>query len=96
MRLARSILFAKDVPRLTAFYRDMLQLEVHPSEYPPAEWTVLAAGGCELALHRVPDPWNARIEIASAPRPREDTPLKPKGSTATGPLSLAARSRSHR
>jgi catechol 2,3-dioxygenase-like lactoylglutathione lyase family enzyme len=76
MQLARAIVFAKDVSRLAAFYRDMLDLEVQPSELPPDEWTVLARGGCELAFHRIPDPWNARVQIESPPRVREDTPQK--------------------
>jgi catechol 2,3-dioxygenase-like lactoylglutathione lyase family enzyme len=54
--LSRVILFVQDVPRLAEFYQSMLGLMV--VEEIAGEWVVLAAGGgCELALHRVGEPY---------------------------------------
>lgn len=53
--LNRIILYVQDVERLTAFYRDALQLPV--VETVTGEWAVLRAGPCELALHRVGKPY---------------------------------------
>lgn len=47
----RVILYVQDVERLTTFYREMFGLPV--VEEIRGEWTVLAAGPCQLALHRV-------------------------------------------
>jgi catechol 2,3-dioxygenase-like lactoylglutathione lyase family enzyme len=77
MRLGRVILFAKDVSSLGAFYRDVLGLAAVETTHDPAEWTVLATGGAELALHRVPDPWNAELEITDPPAVRHGSPHKP-------------------
>jgi predicted enzyme related to lactoylglutathione lyase len=49
--LARVILYVHDVERLSAFYREAFAFEV--VEVIAGEWTVLKAGPCELALHRV-------------------------------------------
>jgi catechol 2,3-dioxygenase-like lactoylglutathione lyase family enzyme len=76
MQLGRVILFAKDVPRLGAFYRHVLGVEPKPTEFPSDEWMLFDTGGAELALHRVPEPWNADIEIADPPDPRHGSPHK--------------------
>jgi predicted enzyme related to lactoylglutathione lyase len=49
--LNRILLYVQDVDRLAAFYRDTLGLTL--VEEIPGEWAVLAAGPCQLALHRV-------------------------------------------
>ena len=49
--LNRIVLYVQDVARLAAFYRDTLALTL--VEEIPGEWAVLAAGPCQLALHRV-------------------------------------------
>jgi hypothetical protein len=49
--LNRVILFVQDVERLTRFYQDNFCLPV--VEEIAGEWCVLAAGPCQLALHRV-------------------------------------------
>ena len=49
--LNRIVLYVQDVDRLAGFYREMLGLDV--VEEIPGEWSVLAAGSCQLALHRV-------------------------------------------
>src|SRR4051812_41922958 len=48
LELRRGILFTSDLARLTAFYRDVLGLEVVGRE---AGWVDFAAGPCSLALH---------------------------------------------
>ena len=53
--LSRIILYVQDVGRLADFYREMLGLPV--VEEIAAEWVVLRAGACELALHRVGMAW---------------------------------------
>jgi catechol 2,3-dioxygenase-like lactoylglutathione lyase family enzyme len=77
MRLGRVILFAKDVARLGAFYRDVLGFAAVETGHEAAEWMLLETGGAELALHRVPDPWNAGIEITDPPSVRHASPHKP-------------------
>ncbi len=76
VRLGRVILFAKDVRRLGAFYQDVLGLSVIATDHDPDEWLLLDTGGAELALHRVPDPWNAGLEITDPPQPRHGSPHK--------------------
>jgi predicted enzyme related to lactoylglutathione lyase len=56
-RLTRIILYVQDVDRLAEFYRDQLGLPVQ--EEIPGEWAVLHAGACEIALHRVGEPYRA-------------------------------------
>ena len=51
VRLARVILYVHDVDKLSAFYREAFGFV--PVEEIAGEWTVLRAGACELALHRV-------------------------------------------
>ena len=61
-RLTRVILYVQDVNRLAGFYRDLLGVPVH--EEIPGEWAVLRAGACEIALHRVGEPYRV-AEAAS-------------------------------
>jgi predicted enzyme related to lactoylglutathione lyase len=60
--LTRIILYVQDVSRLAAFYREAFGLAV--VEEIEAEWVVLRAGACELALHRVGEPY--RVADASS------------------------------
>ncbi len=76
MKLSRAILFAKDATQLSAFYRDVLGLQELPSEHPPEEWRAFGTGGSELALHRIPAPWNADVEIDDPPTVRHSSPHK--------------------
>lgn len=55
LSLNRIILYVQDVQRLTDFYRDLLGLSIVESI--PNEWTVFGAGDCQLALHRVGEPY---------------------------------------
>ena len=49
--MKRVILFVKDVPRVGAFYRDVLGLSevINPDD--PKEWLEFNAGVCTIALH---------------------------------------------
>ena len=49
-RISRIILFVKDVPRVADFYQKHFGLR--PLDHSEAGWLELAAGGCNLALHR--------------------------------------------
>src|SRR5262245_57229336 len=50
MKLARIILFVKDVPGLAAFYRDVLGLRLQELSE-DEQWAELDGGGCSIALH---------------------------------------------
>ena len=64
------------VTSLARFYRKALGLRELETEHPAEEWTLFETGGAQLALHRIPDPWNADIEITDPPRVREGSPHK--------------------
>jgi predicted enzyme related to lactoylglutathione lyase len=53
--LSRVILYVQDVERLATFYRNAFSLSV--VEHIKDEWAVLKAGACEIALHRVGEPY---------------------------------------
>jgi len=69
MRLARAVVFVKDVARMTAFYRDGLGLAVLFNE---GDWVELDG----VALHTIPDAIAAGIVIDDPPQPREETAIK--------------------
>ena len=56
------MLFVRDVDKLKQFYTRFFKLDI--IEETPAMWLVLSGGGCELALHKIPDeymPANATV-----------------------------------
>ena len=73
MELGRAILFVKDLPRMTAFYRDTLGLTVASGS---AGWVEFDAGAVSLALHAIPAALAARIVIDTPPHVRENAPVK--------------------
>jgi catechol 2,3-dioxygenase-like lactoylglutathione lyase family enzyme len=75
MQLGRAIVFAKDMQRMTAFYRDALGLRPLP-ERAQEDWVVFATGGAELALHRIPEQHAQHIQLTNPPRERAEMPLK--------------------
>jgi predicted enzyme related to lactoylglutathione lyase len=75
MTLKMAMVFAKDVARMTAFYRDGLGLAVVPAESSEG-WVVFDAGGARFALHAIPPAIASGIAIADPPLAREDTPIK--------------------
>jgi predicted enzyme related to lactoylglutathione lyase len=75
MQLVQVILFTVDISRMATFYGQELGLKL--IEGTPVDGRIrLDAGGCVLALHAIPEPIAAGIQIESPPRPRSDTPLK--------------------
>lgn len=56
--MSRVMLFIKDVPKVAAFYRDILGLE--PVGDITHEWAELLADGCAVALHHAPKPLSER------------------------------------
>jgi catechol 2,3-dioxygenase-like lactoylglutathione lyase family enzyme len=75
VELKRTIIFAKDLARMEAFYRDGLGLRPMP-ERAQDGWVELDAGACSLALHAIPRPLAERISITDPPRAREDSAIK--------------------
>jgi catechol 2,3-dioxygenase-like lactoylglutathione lyase family enzyme len=75
MELRRAMIFAKDMDRMTAFYRDGFGLRLIP-EARQDGWVEFEAGGCTLALHAIPAELAKDIDITSPPHPRSDTPMK--------------------
>ncbi len=74
--VARVIVFAVDMAKMTAFYEDVLGLERVVGDDDPTEFVSLRSGPIQLSLHRVPDRFARDIEIADPPEPRHGTPLK--------------------
>ena len=75
MKLRRTILFAKDMDRMTAFYRDGLGLREIP-ETRQDGWIEFDAGGVLLALHAIPAHIAENIAIATPPEARAEIPIK--------------------
>jgi catechol 2,3-dioxygenase-like lactoylglutathione lyase family enzyme len=75
MQLRRATIFAKDMDRMTAFYREGLGLREIP-ESRQQGWVEFDAGGSLLALHAIPTHIAEKIEIAAPPDAREDTAIK--------------------
>jgi catechol 2,3-dioxygenase-like lactoylglutathione lyase family enzyme len=48
LSMRRIVLFTKDMPRMTAFYRDVLGLRLRKDE---KGWKEFDANGCVIALH---------------------------------------------
>jgi len=65
--MLRIVLFTKDMPRMVAFYRDVLGLKVAKDE---KGWKEFDANGCVIALHNgaPPRPAGGRPRSASGPR----------------------------
>lgn len=69
MTFSGAMLFVKDLPRMAAFYRDVLGLQpVEESRLP--DW-VEFHGEATFSLHAIPAAIAAGISIESPPRPRE-------------------------
>jgi predicted enzyme related to lactoylglutathione lyase len=70
----RLVIYAKDKPRVSAFYRETLGLKAQ-EEQPSHD--LLVGDGIELVVHAIPPEVSADIVITRPPAVREDTPLKP-------------------
>jgi len=70
---ASSVVYAKDMDRVAAFYQRTLglkELEDGPG------FVVLGHGAVEVSIVRIPDAIARSIHIATPPAPREETPVK--------------------
>jgi len=75
MQLGGAMLFVKDLDRMTAFYRDILQLQ--PVEDTRLDnWVEFNGDGARFSLHAIPPAIAASIHIDSPPRPREQGGIK--------------------
>jgi catechol 2,3-dioxygenase-like lactoylglutathione lyase family enzyme len=82
------MLFVKDLPRMTAFYRDILGLQpVEETRLP--DW-VEFRGDARFSLHAIPAAIAAGITIESPPRPREQGATKLTFLVADVEAALAA------
>jgi catechol 2,3-dioxygenase-like lactoylglutathione lyase family enzyme len=88
MKLHLAMIFAKDMPRMTAFYRDVLGLPVIPAESQEG-WVVFDAGGARFALHQIPPAYAAGIVITTPPEVRSDTAIKLTFTTDDLPAAVA-------
>ena len=74
-QLSRAVLFVRDLPRMTAFYQDVLGLSPIDDGRTP-DWVEFRTGAVTLGLHAIP----ADIAASCAPeipaRPRESNPLR--------------------
>jgi predicted enzyme related to lactoylglutathione lyase len=68
------VVFAKSKPRVSAFYRQTLRLDVVESD---TTHDLLRGHGYEVVVHAIPRRVAAGIVIADPPEPREETPFKP-------------------
>lgn len=68
------VVYAKDKPRVAAFYQRALGLDTIESE--PTH-DLLHGPGIEIVVHAIPDDLAASIEIERPPKLREDVAIKP-------------------
>jgi predicted enzyme related to lactoylglutathione lyase len=70
---AGAVVYAKDLPRVTAFYAQVLGLEITDSEH---DHVVLESQGFQLVVHAIPADIGESIDIATPPLRREDAAVK--------------------
>ncbi len=75
MKLRMAMVFAKDMQRMTAFYRDGLGLRFLPDESKP-DWSEFDAGGTKFSLHEIPATVAQDIHIAEPPKARAGSPIE--------------------
>lgn len=71
--LCGAVIYAKDLARMTRYYRELLQAQALSSGIDHA---ILQAQGIELVIHAIPTHIAEDIEIASPPTPREEQAIK--------------------
>jgi catechol 2,3-dioxygenase-like lactoylglutathione lyase family enzyme len=75
MSLQGVMLFVKDLDRMTAFYRDVVELA--PVEETRLDnWVEFKGDGTRFSLHAIPLSIASSIQIDSPPRPREQGGVK--------------------
>jgi predicted enzyme related to lactoylglutathione lyase len=72
--LIGTVLYAKDLDRLAAFYSSVVGIELQQTE---AGFAVLGCKPSQFVIVRIPRRIADTISIATPPEAREDTPLKP-------------------
>ena len=71
------IVFAKDMARMESFYCEVLGMRAAQDAERSADWVPLDSGGeCTFALHAIPKPWRAGVEISDPPETRVGVPTK--------------------
>jgi predicted enzyme related to lactoylglutathione lyase len=75
MRLNSAMVYVKDLPRMRAFYSEMLGVKPSNDTWTDS-WTEFDAGGIRFALHAIPPEIANQIEITSPPRVRGQNPVK--------------------
>ena len=75
MQLSGAVLFVRDLPRMTAFYQDVLGL-APIDEGRTQDWVEFRAGAATLGLHAMPADIAASCAPEIPPRAREGNPLR--------------------
>ena len=75
LQLLRAVLFVRDLPRMTAFYRDVLGLSPI-DDGQTQDWVEFRAGAMTLGLHAIPADIAAACTPEIPPRAREGNPLR--------------------
>ena len=75
LQLSRAVLFVRDLPRMTAFYRDVLGLSPI-DDGQTQDWVEFRAGAVTLGLHAIPADIAASCTPEIPPRAREGNPLR--------------------
>jgi catechol 2,3-dioxygenase-like lactoylglutathione lyase family enzyme len=70
VKMARVIIFAKDMKRMTRFYESVAGLPRLATSDDSDEFVTFDAGGCQLCLHVIPPPWGDSVEISEPPQRR--------------------------
>lgn len=68
-----AVLFAKDLPRIAAFYRELLGMTQTVTE---SRLIVLESATYQLVIHGIPKAVADRVNITTPPERRENTALK--------------------
>ncbi|WP_432723311.1 hypothetical protein R0381_001178 [Jeongeupia wiesaeckerbachi] len=71
---AGTVLYAKDIERVAAFYAGVLDMTISHAE---ATYIVLNTAAYELVVQRIPDAIAATIHIDVPPQARTNTAIKP-------------------
>ena len=76
MRLSSATVYVKDLPRMRAFYSEMLGVKPSNDTWTDT-WAEFDAGGVSFALHAIPS-GNSQPDrdLATPPRPRGQNPVK--------------------
>lgn len=73
-KIARCIVFAKDMTTMAKFYREVVGLTSATSSDPA--WQEFECDGASFALHGIPADVAESIVVETPPKPREETPIK--------------------